>query len=158
MSAWLGVGLPGRVPQGARMRFAALVLASEVVLAACGTGRPDDVPPPPPAQPTEISGVNRLIHWTANGDSTAVGRAPYNVYVEADVPGGDVVPALLADDGSFTIPVAPTGPYWLRIVDGRELREDVNVYTDASPLGLGREEVGADGGVAGSNAREDLGD
>jgi len=136
------------------MRFAALVLASEVVLAACGTGRPDDVPPPPPDQPTEISGVNRLIHWTANGDSTAVGRAPYDVYVEADVPGGDVVPALLADDGSFTIPVAPTGPYWLRIVDGRELREDVYVYTDATTLDLGRDVVGTDRGVASSNATE----
>jgi len=131
------------------MRLASLLLA--VALGACSSDRADDPAPPPPAQPVAITGVNQLIHWSATGDSTAVGTSPFDLYLEADLADGSVVPADLADDGSFSIPVAPSGAYWLRIIDGRTSREDVYLYTDATTLDLGRDRVGNDRGQATSN-------
>jgi hypothetical protein len=95
-----------------------------------------------------ITGTNRLIHWTTTGESSAVGESPFGVFIEADLAGGEVVPAVLAEDGTFAIDVAPSGPYWLRIVDGRHSREDVYLYTDATTVDLDRDVVGSDRGVA----------
>lgn len=114
-----------------------------------------ETPPAPPA----ITGVKRVIHWDELGRSTSVDDAPLDLYIEAELPGGgtpDVRPAIIADDGSFSIDgAAPTGPYWLRIVDGPSSREDVYVLTDQTQLDLGRDVVG-DGEVVSSRADTQL--
>lgn len=110
-------------------------------LVGCGDNQlpPEEPPPPPPA----ITGVTRVIHWDDAGQQTPVDNTHFDVYIEAELPGGDVRTATVADDGSFSIDGdAPTGMYWLRFVDGPSSREDVYVLTDQTKLDLGRDVVG----------------
>ena len=109
-----------------------------LVAIGCGTDRAST----PPAAPA-ITGVNQLVHWDAQGSSHAVGESPEDVFIEVELPGDDVRPAMVADDGTFEIPdVAPTGPYWLRFIDGKAVRGDLYLWTDATEIDLGRDVVG----------------
>jgi hypothetical protein len=117
-------------------------------LVGCGDNQlPTEEPPPPP--PSGISGTTRVIHWDDAGQQTPVDDTQFDVYIEAELPGGDVRAATIADDGSFSIDGdAPTGMYWLRFVDGPSSREDVYVLTDQTTIDLGRDVVGNAGTVA----------
>ena len=113
-------------------------------LIGCGDNQlPPDEPPPAQPPPPAITGVTRVIHWDPTGQQTAVDNTHFDVYVEAELPGGDVRAATVADDGSFSIDGdAPTGRYWLRLVDGPASHEDVYILTDQTKLDLGRDVVG----------------
>ena len=113
-------------------------------LIGCGDNQlPPEEPPPAQPPPPAITGVTRVIHWDDAGQQTPVNTAQFDVYVEAELPGGDVRTATVADDGSFSIGGdAPTGAYWLRLVDGPWSHEDVYVLTDQTNLDLGRDVVG----------------
>lgn len=121
------------------------------LLAACS-----DDPRPPPAAPT-ITGSLRVTHWDVAGSAAAVADRVDSLYIEAQLPGDEtmaVVPARIADDATFTIDATPTGSYWLRIVDGSLVREDLYVWTDALALDLGRDVVGSNAGIAASPATQ----
>jgi hypothetical protein len=122
---------------------------SLAALLGCGDNQlpPEEPPPAPPA----ITGVTRVIHWDDAGQQTPVNNTDVDLYIEAELPGGDVRTATVADDGSFSIDGdAPTGPYWLRLVDGPRSQEDVYLLTDQTKLDLGRDVVGN----AGTRARD----
>jgi hypothetical protein len=95
----------------------------------------------PPA--SGITGVDQVVHWDDQGNSHASASRPDDIYLEAVIADGDIRPASIADDGSFAFPGdAPTGRYWVRIVDGRLTRDDLYVLTDATTLDLGIDVVG----------------
>jgi hypothetical protein len=122
-----------------------IVLLAPVVLAACADSQSSN---PPPAT---IAGVSRVVHWDEAGNSTAVAEPARDRYITAELASGDVVPAAIADDGSFTIAAAPAAPYWLRLVD-TIARADTYVFSDAAMIDLGRDVVGGHDGVAASPA------
>jgi hypothetical protein len=108
-----------------------------VVLVGCSDD-PAKAPSPP-----QITGVDQIIHWDDSGDSHASATRPDDLYLEALIADDDIRPASIADDGSFAFPGdAPTGRYWLRIVDGRLTRNDLYLLTDATTLDLGVDAVG----------------
>src|SRR3569623_1673920 len=113
-------------------------------LIGCGDNQlPPEEPPPAQPPPPALTGVTRVIHWVPTGQQTAVDNTHFDGYGEAELPGGDVRAATVADDGSFSIDGdAPTGRYWLRLGEGPASHEDVYILTDQTKLDLGRDVVG----------------
>ncbi len=119
-----------------------------LLLAACGA---EEQPRPHGSAESPIEPAARTIAGSAEWKYVQVDGTPSGSFqddlhswvIEAHFPteqGWDVVPGYGLSDGTFTIPGAPEGDYWLRMVM-RPFGQDF-VWTDATTLPIGTTSVG----------------
>lgn len=112
-----------------------------LLLAACGTDHAADTGPGE-EQPglRTITGSEVNVYRALDG--TVLDEIPddlHDVVIEAHFPDGTVVPGYGLRDGTFAIPDAPAGSYWLRI-SRRPFGQDF-LWTDADELDFGADSL-----------------